>query len=235
MNKQCERKDVGKVSLSKCNYCIETGSSCDASLACLNISRPHYALQDFQMSLNLLEQQKRKRRSIALQEQDSMGHSASQPFHHVATTSFNFPPGNQALQNYQMQMMLLEQQNKKRLLMARQEQDTIDQSSSQPSQQSLLWSRHVPDDRVQNASPGPSMPFLDNQAPLQTQTCEEQPMAARSGQNACRRDIQPQGIMPDDPFASLPAPTIEAAGHPDHVSQPAAPSRVTSSVLPAPQ
>lgn len=35
------------------------------------------------------------------------------------------PPGNHALQDYQMQLMLLEQQNKKRLMMARQEQDAI--------------------------------------------------------------------------------------------------------------
>lgn len=35
------------------------------------------------------------------------------------------PPGNHALQDYQMQLMLLEQQNKKRLLMARQEQDNM--------------------------------------------------------------------------------------------------------------
>ncbi|KAF2753165.1 hypothetical protein EJ05DRAFT_490377 [Pseudovirgaria hyperparasitica] len=37
------------------------------------------------------------------------------------------PPGNHALQDYQMQLMLLEQQNKKRLLMARQEQDNLTQ------------------------------------------------------------------------------------------------------------
>ena len=233
MNKQCERKHVGMF-LSKCNSCIENGSPCDASLACLNISRPHYAPQDYQMLLHLLEQQNKKRISMARQEQDSMGHSSSRPSQHVATTSFNVPSGNHALQDYQMQMMLLEQQNKKRLLMARQEQDTMGQSSSQPSQQSLLWSRQVLDNRVQNTSPGPSMPFPDDQAPLQTQRCEEQPMAARSGQITCRSHIRPQAFMPGDPFASLPAPTVGAAMHPDHMSRPAAPSPDISSALPAP-
>ena len=229
MNRQCERKDVGSMSLSKCKSCIETGSPCDASLACLNISRPHYAPQDYQMCLFLLEQQNKKRLLMARQEQDTKGQSSSQPFHNVATTSFNLPSGNHALQDYQMQMMLLEQQNKKRLLMARQEQDTMDCSSSRPSPLSLLWSRQVPDDRVQNASPGPSMPFPDDQAPLQTQTYEEQPIAARSGQK------QPQDFMPENLFASLPARTTGAAGHLDRVFKPAAPSRDMFSVFPAPQ
>lgn len=222
------------MSLSKCKSCIEASSPCDASLACLNISRPHYAPQDYQMSLILLDQQNKRRLLMARQEQDTMAQSSSRPLHNVATTSFNFPSGNHAFPSYQMQLMYLEQQNKKRLLMARQEQDTIYQSSPQPSQQSLLCSGQVPDNRGQNASPGPSMPFPDHQPPLQTQKCEEQPMAARSGQDTCRRHIQPQAFLPEDLFASLPAPTVGVAGHPDHVSQPAGRSCDVSDVLPAP-
>ena len=131
MNRQCERGDAGNRYTGDCNSCIETGSLCDTSLACLNIARPHYVLQDYQMQLMLLEQHNKKRLLRARQEQDTMGQSSSQPSHNMAMATSSFPFGNHALRDHQMQLMLLEQQNRLRLLRARQEQDTIGQSSSQ--------------------------------------------------------------------------------------------------------
>ena len=151
MNRQCERGDAGNRYSGDCNSCIETGSLCDTSLACLNISRPHYVLQDYQMQLMLLEQHNKKRLLRARQEQDTLGQSSSQPSHNMAMATPTFPSGNHppsgnhALQDYQMQLMLLEQQRKKRLIMARQETNGVgvSLSSLQPSSsggfQSMPW------------------------------------------------------------------------------------------------
>jgi predicted transposase YbfD/YdcC len=62
------------------------------------------ARQDYQVQLNLLEEQNRKQLAAAAQSEQSS-------------------TGEMQLQDYQMQIMLLEQQNKKRIMMAREEQE----------------------------------------------------------------------------------------------------------------
>jgi len=73
----------------------------------------NHALQDYDMQLELLELQNKRKLLMARQKQDTLN---------VA------PEGqgpNPLPQDYQMQLMLLEQEKKKRLLMARWEQDNI--------------------------------------------------------------------------------------------------------------
>ncbi len=66
----------------------------------------NHALQEYQMQLMLLEQQ-RKKRAKTIQERPATNPQAEGQHY------------NHALQEYQMQLMLLEQQRKKRLLMER--------------------------------------------------------------------------------------------------------------------
>ena len=106
MNWQCVRADAENMFAGDCRSCVETGSLCDTSLACLNISRPHHMSQDYQMQLMLLHQQNKKRLLMARQEQDNVGQSWSQPSHHVATPTVNYPSGNHTLQDYQMQVSI---------------------------------------------------------------------------------------------------------------------------------
>lgn len=87
LNRQCERGDGGI--FIACNYCVETGSPCNYSLATLNRSRPRNLSPDYDLQLMLLEQQNQRG---------------------------PFAAGNHALQDYQMQLMLHEHQKRKRLL-----------------------------------------------------------------------------------------------------------------------
>ncbi|KAH6677414.1 hypothetical protein B0J14DRAFT_341800 [Halenospora varia] len=68
----------------------------------------NHALQDYQMQLMLLEQQKKKKDMLVAQVQEN------------ARIAPQLPMTSHALTDYQMQLLLLEQQNKKRLMMARQ-------------------------------------------------------------------------------------------------------------------
>ena len=147
IDRPCDRGDIGNGYPRSCDACLEAGSACNSSLACLNISRPHYVAPDYQMQLMLLEQQNKRRLLTARQEQDSTGQSLYQPLyqphHYPPPTRPNYPFVNHALQDYRMQMMLLEQQNKKRMIMARQQPDSM---GSQPShsQPTILGSLNSP-------------------------------------------------------------------------------------------
>lgn len=81
----------------------------------------HAAPKDYQMQLQMLEQQNKKRLAMAtplapVPQEDACRSSGA--------------PKNYALQDFQMQLMLLEQQNKKRLLMARQEQGLMEEAKA---------------------------------------------------------------------------------------------------------
>ncbi len=231
MNWQCVRGDAENMFTGDCRSCIETGSLCDTSLACLNISRPHYVSQDYQMQLMLLEQHNKKRLLMARQEQDNVGQSSSQPSHHVATATVNYRSGNPTLQDYQMQMMLLEQQNKKQALQKRREMQIG--TLHERNQQSLSKARQGPVDLEQISSSGLGQPALDNQAQLPVQKSTERPLEARNDRGAVMREVHPQPLMARDPFSPLLAPTAEASRHPDQRSQPATPSHGMSSAVPA--
>lgn len=220
MNRQCERKDVGIMSPSICNSCADIGSPCDNSLACLNICRPHYAPQDYQMSFILFQQQKNKKLL--------MSQSWPQPVTHDRR--------NHALMDYQMQLMLLEQQNMKRVLMARQQQYNMDQVSFQPSQHSKIWLKGPSYLGIQNACPSPS-PLITEEALLQWGMSVEQPqpMKTWNAPNAYSGNNHLQDSTLLDPSVLLPGPMIEAAGQPDQFSQSAASNRNTFCVPPAQQ
>ena len=127
---KCERKARGQ---TPCDFCAAKSLQCEFVLA--NINRAlsqagrNHALQDYQMQLMLLEQQKKKRALMAQTPQN--------PCYAGLSSSFAGPPLStpHPLDDYNMQLMLLEQQNKKRLLMAHQEQDTapLPQAQPQPS------------------------------------------------------------------------------------------------------
>ena len=216
MNRQCLRGDAENISTEDCRSCIETGSLCDTSLACLNISRPHYVSQDYQLQLMLLEQHNKKRLLMARQEQNNLGQSSSQLFHHVATATVNYPSGNHALQDFQMQAMLLEQQNKKRHIMARQNSDEMQVGTLHDRNQPCLSkARQDPVDVEQVSTSCPVQPSIDNQAPLPIQKSEERPSEARDNRGAVIREVQPQPLMARDPFSPLLAPMAEASRCPD--------------------
>ncbi len=212
-----------------CRSCIETGSLCDTSLACLNISRPHYVSQDYQMQLMLLEQHNKKRLLMARQEQDNVGQTLSQRSHHVATATVNYPSGNHTLQDYEMQMMLLEQQNQRQAEIKRREMQVG--TLHERNQQCLSKAGQGPVDVEQVSNSGHGQPALDNQAQLPVQKSTKRPLEARNDRGAVVREVQPK--LSVDSFSPLLGPTAEASRHPDQRSQPATPSQGSSSTVPA--
>lgn len=169
IDRQCEGEDNGNGFSGTCKCCVETDSPCDWSLAMLNHFRPHnvtldyhmqlmfqerlftarreqsgnHALQDYQMQLILLEQQKKKRLLMARQQPNSTGltPSHSQPF--LSGSPYSQPPSN-ALQYHQMQDSFLRGRDERRLLEARQ----------------------APTDGAQTLRAGSNQPAQDNQATL---------------------------------------------------------------------
>ncbi|KAL9000587.1 MAG: hypothetical protein Q9169_000880 [Polycauliona sp. 2 TL-2023] len=102
------------------------------------------SLEDFQMQLQLLEQQNKQRLLMARHT-----HQPYQP-HQPAT-----------LQDYQMQVMLLEQQSKKRLLMARQEQE-IPNSGEAPVPRSFTADASMVTDLTNKSANGRKQPVDDS-------------------------------------------------------------------------
>ena len=121
MNRQCERE--GEESwYCTCKYCVETGSPCDCSLAMLNSSRRpiyqnrgdnNHALQEYQMQLMLLEQQRKKQFIQGRQQAGSMmlTPSHSQPM--SSSSPYSQPPSN-AFQDHRMQEKGLRKRNEQR-------------------------------------------------------------------------------------------------------------------------
>ncbi|CAI6339720.1 unnamed protein product [Periconia digitata] len=108
------------------------------------------------------------------------------------------PPGNHALQDYQMQLMLLEQQNKKRLLMARQEQDNMSgQGVGGPAQFSAAMSPQG-SSRAGGPSPNPTDQMKKNTPRMGAQVLPGSPMP--DGMMQPQRN-SPAPNMPYDPNA----------------------------------
>lgn len=142
MNKQCERGNAARGFPRECRFCIEAGSSCNSSLACLNASRPHYMPMDNLMELVLLVHQNKERILMTRPEQSGTGHAMPRISHVEPTGRGRLPSFNPSLPDYHRQLMLLEQQNQKRLSMTWQPANCRGPVSSHPQQLSV--SSHTP-------------------------------------------------------------------------------------------
>ena len=119
-----ECKPQSELGVNTCSTCAANDRPCEKTLATMNLAlnkfTPHcnQTLQEYQMQLILLEQQRKKRMHMARATQETASPSVSPPRH------------DKAQQNHDLQMMLLEQQKKKGMLKARAIQESASSSAS---------------------------------------------------------------------------------------------------------